>query len=894
VSAMQDGARRGLPFVGPRTRRERGGRGISGALALVLLCAQLAACADDDDDGGGAEHDADTERDAPELGDAGLDSDTAQDTDPDGGDAANGADVGEGPAEPGNAAALGEDSEVPVELHSEGGTPTTVSMDVPSPLTLPRDPVVLGLRFLARYSALYGIERPFSELHLTRIRQDADGARTHLFFGQHHGDIPVFAAELAIHLEGDHVVLTNGRYLRDVPLRRAPRVTSEEAAQRCVRAVPGDAATPIGRNSPWYFNLALLRGEPARASETRLAWRVELSAYDAIGSGTSWTCFADAESGETLALLENWRAAEAGQRLAVRSGAGHQTTRCWRGPGETLPLWFDEDGPVDYPGPRVDAGGDGRAADAFAREVYDFYFERHGRRGWDGVDGPAVVVVDGTPDAGAAAPWRNAAYVPQCAELRFADGYLALDVFAHEWAHAIDAAEVDLVYAFQSGALAETFADVSALRVDEGDYLVGEDLPEVLGVSPRDLTAPGVGHFAEYDPAPGPPTPGSDNGGVHEYSGISSRAAQLIFEALGHERAGRLFYEIWLSGITRNATFRDARDVMLVVAGWQGLTDAERCAVRNAWAEVGVAVEGGDADCDGVPDEVLPDGDSDGVADGPDNCPDVANADQADLDEDGRGDLCDEDRDGDEVPDVADHCPDLVGDEEDDCTDSDGDGWVDAVDVCPAAPDPGQEDTDGDGSGDACDEDDDDDGEADGDDACPFVFEEGQLDDDGDGAGDACDNCPGVANSGQLDCDEDGVGSVCDGDEVVFDGACGPTWFESITREVAAGGRFELVGCPDCPPWLPEGFEIEVALTLPFAESVYVVDDLGRVVARGDAALEQILRFRPSGAFWWRTAPDQVYRGARYFVELPDRAAEATYSVTLRVSHSVAGEAVAE
>jgi hypothetical protein len=42
-----------------------------------------------------------------------------------------------------------------------------------------------------------------------------------------------------------------------------------------------------------------------------------------------------------------------------------------------------------------------------------------------------------------------------------------------------------------------------------------------------------------------------------------------------------------------------------------------------------------------------PDRDGDGVADATDNCPDVANAAQADLDGDGLGDTCDEDIDGD-------------------------------------------------------------------------------------------------------------------------------------------------------------------------------------------------------------------------------------------------------
>jgi sugar lactone lactonase YvrE len=61
--------------------------------------------------------------------------------------------------------------------------------------------------------------------------------------------------------------------------------------------------------------------------------------------------------------------------------------------------------------------------------------------------------------------------------------------------------------------------------------------------------------------------------------------------------------------------------------------------------------------------DVLPDTDADGVADRDDNCPILANADQADADADRHGDLCDN---------------------------------------CPAVPNPGQADRNGDGAGDAC------------------------------------------------------------------------------------------------------------------------------------------------------------------------------------------------
>ncbi|HEX8422888.1 MAG TPA: thrombospondin type 3 repeat-containing protein, partial [Pyrinomonadaceae bacterium] len=108
-----------------------------------------------------------------------------------------------------------------------------------------------------------------------------------------------------------------------------------------------------------------------------------------------------------------------------------------------------------------------------------------------------------------------------------------------------------------------------------------------------------------------------------------------------------------------------------------------------------------------------PDTDSDGIGDGADNCPTVANADQSDVDGDKIGDACD--------------------------TDDDNDGVLDVNDNCPTAANPEQVDTDGDGLGNVCDNDDDNDGVDDGVDNCRLTANPNQADTDGDGLGDACD-----------------------------------------------------------------------------------------------------------------------------------------------------------
>ncbi|MCA9243178.1 MAG: thrombospondin type 3 repeat-containing protein, partial [Phycisphaerales bacterium] len=191
-----------------------------------------------------------------------------------------------------------------------------------------------------------------------------------------------------------------------------------------------------------------------------------------------------------------------------------------------------------------------------------------------------------------------------------------------------------------------------------------------------------------------------------------------------------------------------------------------------------------DDDLDGIGDDVdncptvantdQADDDGDGLGNPCDNCPTMSNASQADMDGDGIGDLCDPDADGDGVADAVDNCrmlsnpsqADLDGDGKGDACDSDidGDGVANDVDNCPMMRNASQGDVDHDGIGDACDKDNDNDGIDDSIDNCLGLYNPDQGDFDGDGVGNVCDNCLFKANPDQLDSDGDGLGDACESD----------------------------------------------------------------------------------------------------------------------------------
>ena len=147
-------------------------------------------------------------------------------------------------------------------------------------------------------------------------------------------------------------------------------------------------------------------------------------------------------------------------------------------------------------------------------------------------DGHVIVFGEGVPP-GSSVDGRSRTYTSA-----------ALDIVAHEFAHAVDDHAAGLIYRNESGALSEAFADIIATAIEfwaqpagtgplRADYLVGED---AVGGGLRSLADPAAtghpDHFTLRDTGAG------DNGGVHTNATVAGHAYHLAIEGGTNRTSG--------------------------------------------------------------------------------------------------------------------------------------------------------------------------------------------------------------------------------------------------------------------------------------------------------------------------------------------------------------------
>lgn len=687
-------------------------------------------------------------------------------------------------------ARLQANSSIPVEATFWGGFPRGLRLGVRVPGS---DPVERARAFLDEYAALFGQDDP--GLTLRPIRVADEEGRQAVFFAQEYRGLPVFGGELTVRMQGDLVTgLTGGLLHGDFALDTRPTLTPDQALAAAL-ALPGlqnaqPAAPPVLMiYDPGLF--ADLRPDP------RLVYLLDLNA-----GSLEPRLFLDAHDGR---LVQAYLRSGGGLAYEIYNGNGANMAnfeKCEELFQQSTLLWKETSTPACTANPAVCA--DLSAARSTLTITY-YYYSALGRDSYDD-NGSSITIYINTPNSGFAS-------ATGCG-LVFSPGSVVQDIMSHEFTHAVIANTSRLVYAFESGALNESFADIFGALTDlnwtvaeESSFGAFRSLADPtlfghpdrysqrlkMGDIPQNITT--VEDFEDW-------VAQNDNGFVHINSGIFNKAAYLIAEGgthngmtiqgIGLEKLASLMYSV-MTGLSQNTNLKSAALVTVETAEWFDSTSAawtyqDVCQVRNALYAVEL-LSWPDADCDGI--IIMKDTDQDGVPDDIDNCPERFNPTQEDLDGDGLGNLCDPDRDGDGFPEKQyyafsgetkdpfvpwDNCPSLYNPDQSDwnqdgegdaCNskppakpkDTDNDRLPDTQDNCPTIFNPEQQDTDGDGVGNVCDPDRDGDGVADNKDNCS-AYNPDQTDDDNDGIGLPCDLDDGLSHSANVKVDPGKLASM--------------------------------------------------------------------------------------------------------------------------------------
>lgn len=450
--------------------------------------------------------------------------------------------------------------------------------------------IATARNFLTANKELLRLTDPDRELTLESHARDRF-ERRHLRYVQQYHRIPIWPADLGVHLdEAGHVYLMTGAYVPTPEIARTqPLIAANDALARARIHLPGAA---LGEST----EPELIIYAPGEQTP-RLAWKLGLMP----SAPEHWVVVVDAENGRILTQFNQICYANvAGSGVDV--GGQVRPLNVWEQSGsffltDTSKPMFDpasqppsaattrgaiiiQDARNQPPGANpgrpeqvfnivsnnrnsfTPAEGVGAAFGLSA--AYDYFLQRHNRNSLDGKGSTILAIVRFGQN------FDNAFWNGQFIALGDGDTWAnSLDFIGHELTHAVTETSANLVYQFQSGALNESFSDIFGEMIEHrsfgsNDWMLGSGLRRVL----RNMINPGALTFG------GRPYPSKmteffnlsadvDAGGVHVNSSIFNRCYYLIAEGLqggiGRPDAEKIFYRALTVYLMRNSQFIDAR-----------------------------------------------------------------------------------------------------------------------------------------------------------------------------------------------------------------------------------------------------------------------------------------------------------------------------------------------
>ncbi|MBI4584543.1 MAG: M4 family metallopeptidase, partial [Planctomycetes bacterium] len=406
--------------------------------------------------------------------------------------------------------------------------------------------------------------------------------------------VPVFGAELVLHLRNNAVTFVNGIFIPEINLgTTVPKILAskaEAAARAHIQStVDGAGIESVEPAALHVYNGAVFDRD--QAGDSLLAWLIVVRTSN---PGGAWHCFVDAQTG---AVIDAWDEAQ-------RDHPSKVIDAVVTNPTSDDVLWY-QDGILMQPAPPPGFLVDLPNLDTFGNSYYDYLLNTFGI---DSIDGNGMRLVGRCRDAGQT---TNGCFDCRYGEASFAFGWVTQDVVGHEFTHGlVRKLGGGLHYKRQSGALNESYADSFGEFLDcqiACNWLVGQASTGPSVGTLRDMTNPPnrsqPDHMDNYVDFSGLCNLASDNCLVHTNSGIPNKVTYLLAQGgthygisvggLGVSKTEQLLFSTLVdSGLSSSASFAEYRDVMIqtcreMVGGPAGITSADCNNVYKAWCSVG-------------------------------------------------------------------------------------------------------------------------------------------------------------------------------------------------------------------------------------------------------------------------------------------------------------------
>lgn len=365
----------------------------------------------------------------------------------------------------------------------------------------------------------------------------------HFFFNQKIKNIPVYGANLIIHLRADSEVYSiSGNLVTDETLNKQ-QITEgkarEIAYEEAKKEASPDLQLKIVGSDRMVLNKKILGLSEDETNYLTVATTVG-KASEPIAFLRKY--FVDVTSGKVVYAEDLILQALNRQIYDCRGGG----CRLSRGEGSAATGSPSIDNPYDIMG-----------------ETYNYYFGSFGRDSFDDRGGTIRVNV--------MSPCRNAYW--DGTKIGICEDMIAADVLAHEFTHGVTQHTAGLIYQYQSGALNESISDIFGSAIDQ-NWTMGENTQ--VGALRSMSNPPSAGDpdrlFSSYYYC------GSgDNGGVHVNSGVLNKAFFLMTDGeafngcsvsgIGREKSHAVVYRALTTYVSSSDNFRGIYDAILSACG---------------------------------------------------------------------------------------------------------------------------------------------------------------------------------------------------------------------------------------------------------------------------------------------------------------------------------------